>query len=169
MLRRVQNSQKEINVRVVTLLALLLTLNFSYAQKKTAVKRHVAKTTTHKKTASAKKKIPKKTVSILVPYRDKNLWGFADTLGNIKLQPVYKKLVHFQYYDGGKANFIFKADKNFVIINQDLKTVMAESVSAAYDSVSIHPYYPNHVHVHKDGKLGAYKNGKEIIRPIYRG
>jgi hypothetical protein len=154
--------------QITFVLALLLAVNLSYSQKKTPAKKSLPKTTAVKKIA-AKKPLPKKKpVSILVPYRDKNLWGFADTLGNIKVLPVYKKLVHFQYYDHGKANFIMKGDVGFVVVNQDQKIVMPELVSALYDSVSVHPYYPDHVHLHKGGKLGVYKNGKEIVAPLYQ-
>ena len=152
---------------MLAVIALLLTVSLSYSQKKPIAKKPVAKTAAIKKTV-VKKAIPKKkTVSFLVPYRVKNLWGFSDTLGNVKVEPVYKELVTLYYYDDGKANFVMKGDKNPVVVNQQGKIVIPESVSANYDSISLHDYYPNHVQVHRNGKLGVYKSGREIIPPIY--
>jgi hypothetical protein len=148
--------------KITLLVALLLATGFSYSQKKSGAKKPVVKT------AVVKKAAPVKKTSILIPYRVKELWGFSDTLGNVKVQPIYKKLIQFYYYDNGKANFVMKGDKNLVVVNQDQKVVMPETVSANYDSISTHSYYPNHVHIYKDGYLGVYKNGKEIIKPIYR-
>ena len=31
----------------------------------------------------------------LIPYRDGNLWGFCDTLGNVKVKPLYKEIKDF--------------------------------------------------------------------------
>jgi len=160
-------------MRQITLvLALLLGVNFSYSQQKSTAKKPLPKTSVVKKTVNRKKPVVNKVAkkpSFLVPYRDKNLWGFSDTLGNVKVQPVYKKLVNLYYYNDAKANFVMKGDKNLVVVNQDGKLVLPETVSANYDSISVHVYYPDHVHVHKNGKLGVYKNGREIFPPIYHG
>lgn len=155
---------------ITLLLALVLAVNLSYSQRKTPAKKTALKTSVAKRPTIPRKPPLKKSVrkpSILVPYRDKNLWGFSDTLGNVRVLPVYKKLIKIHYYRNGQANFVMKGDKNLVVVNQDGRVVLPESVSANYDSISVHDYYPNHVHVHKNGKLGIYKDGGEIVPAIY--
>ncbi|CAM3272957.1 hypothetical protein FLLO111716_00105 [Flavobacterium longum] len=148
---------------VLLLLALLFTFNTSHAQKTKSKK-------TVSKTAPVKKHLPKpkKTINILVPYRVKDRWGFSDTLGNIKVQPVYRQLVKAYYYDGGKANFVLKGETGWIAVNQNHQVLVSETASAQYDSIAIDSYWEDYVYLHKDGKIGVNYKGKEIFKPVYR-
>lgn len=104
---------------------------------------------------------------ILIPYRDKNLWGLSDTLGNIKVKPVYKEIKDF-YIDGGSnflSRYVVKSNKKYYVIDQNKKVLLPEN--NVYDSIYLNKYEPNYFWVYKKDKVGLYHKNKEIIPCLY--
>ncbi len=105
---------------------------------------------------------------VLIPYRDKKLWGLSDTLGNIKVKPVYKEIKSFfidKQNDEFVSRYVVKSNKYYYVINKDKKVFLPESNT--YDSIHLNNYYPNHFWVFKKGKVGLYHKNKEIIPCLY--
>ena len=105
---------------------------------------------------------------VLIPYRDKKLWGLSDTLGNIKVSPIYKEIKSFfieKQNDVFVSRYVVKANKSYFVINKDKKVFLPETNT--YDSIHLNNYFPNHFWVFKKGKIGLYHNNKEIIPCLY--
>ena len=104
---------------------------------------------------------------VLIPYRDKNLWGLSDTLGNIKVKPSYKEIKHFiiDYSKNFASRYVVKSNKTFYVIDQNKKVLLPEL--NPYDSIYLNKDFPNHFWVFKKGKVGLFHKNKEIIGCFY--
>lgn len=104
---------------------------------------------------------------VLIPYRDKNLWGMSDTLGNIKVKPIYKEIKNFiiDYENDFASRYVVKSNKTYYVIDQNKKVLLPELNT--YDSIYLNKNYPNHFWVFKKGKVGLYHKNKEIIGCFY--
>ncbi len=71
---------------------------------------------------------------VLVPYRKDSLWGYADTLGNVKITPVYDSITDNAITNTGLGDkyITYKAGKAGVIDNLG-NTV----ISFEYDSLAV--------------------------------
>lgn len=108
------------------------------------------------------------TSEVLIPFREKKLWGLSDTLGNLKVKPIYKEIKSFfidKQNDEFISRYVVKTNKSYFVINKDKKVFLPEANT--YDSIQISTYYPNHFWVFKKGKTGLYHNKKEIIACLY--
>jgi len=104
----------------------------------------------------------------LVPYRDADKWGYADTLGQIIIPCKYQEANLFDYNETSPqlpAAAIVKLDGRLMAINENGNIL----VPPKYESITI-----NHTHdglsfivENKFGKKGVYQNGKELIPCIY--
>lgn len=108
------------------------------------------------------------TSEVLIPFREKKLWGLSDTLGNLKVKPIYKEIKSFfidKQNDEFISRYVVKTNKSYFVINKDKKVFLPEANT--YDSIQISTYYPNHFWVFKKGKTGLYHKNKEIIACLY--
>lgn len=104
--------------------------------------------------------------NVLIPYRDKKLWGLSDTLGNIKVKPIYKEIKDF-FIDKDTdftSMYAVKTNKSFFVIDRNGKVIVPETYG--YDSIYVNKFYYDRFLVYKKGKMGLYKN-KELIPCIY--
>jgi len=104
--------------------------------------------------------------NVLIPYRDKNLWGLSDTLGNIKVKPIYKDIKDF-FIDKDTdftSMYAVKTNKSYFVIDRNGKVIIPETYG--YDSIYVNKFYYDRFLVYKKGKMGLYKN-KELIPCIY--
>lgn len=104
---------------------------------------------------------------VLIPYRDKNLWGMSDTLGNVKIKPIYKEIKNFiiDYETNFTSRYVVKSNKTYYVIDQNKKILLPEI--NPYDSIYLNKNHPNHFWVFKKGKVGLYHKNKEIISCLY--
>jgi len=103
---------------------------------------------------------------VLIPYREKNLWGFSDTLGNIKVKPIYKEIKDF-FIDKDTdftSMYVVKTNKNYYVIDRNNKIILPETNN--YDSIYLNKFYFDRFYIYKKGKMGLYKN-KELIPCLY--
>lgn len=107
------------------------------------------------------------TNKVLIPYRDKNLWGLSDTLGNIKIKPIYKEIKDFviDFENDFASRYVVKSNKSYYVIDQNKKVLLPEL--NVYDSIYLNKEYPNHFWVFKKGKVGLFHKNKEIINCLY--
>jgi WG containing repeat len=97
----------------------------------------------------------------LIPFRDGNLWGYSDTLANIKFQPVYDS-VGFMLNYGHNASACARVIKNGK--HGMLNEALIEIIPAKYDKIRLN----NLVEVQKDGKWGILSyTGNEILPTLY--
>ncbi|GAA4059019.1 WG repeat-containing protein [Flavobacterium chungnamense] len=104
--------------------------------------------------------------NVLIPYRNKNLWGLSDTLGNIKVKPIYKDIKDF-FIDKDTdftSMYAVKTNKSYFVIDRNGKVIIPETYG--YDSIYVNKFYYDRFLVYKKGKMGLYKN-KELIPCIY--
>ena len=47
---------------------------------------------------------------LLIPYRENKLWGYCDTLGNIKIKPAYDSVTFFTEYADVSKVFVNKKE-----------------------------------------------------------
>lgn len=104
---------------------------------------------------------------ILVPYRVKNLWGFSDTLGNIKISPCYTDVKDFtiDYNNNFSSCYLVKNNKKYYIVDNKKNVLIPET--NPYDSISLNHEHPNYFWVYKNGKVGLFYKNKEIIACLY--
>ncbi|MBL0913368.1 MAG: WG repeat-containing protein [Bacteroidia bacterium] len=108
---------------------------------------------------------------VLVPYRVKNLWGFADTSGNLKVSAVYKSIEPNYYYNGEEkktyARYVVKKTTAAYVLDENMLVKVPETY--AYDSVkaSIRYDWKDRYHVYKAGRVGMFVNGKQLISCQY--
>lgn len=109
---------------------------------------------------SAQTKITNK---VLIPFRDKNLWGLSDTLGKVLVKPFAKEIKDFIITRDGEFNsrYVVKTNKTYYVINKNKTVFLPEN--NLYDSIALNKYFPNHFWIWKKGKIGLYHNNKEII------
>ncbi len=107
---------------------------------------------------------------ILVPFRSGSKWGYSDTLGKIKIQPVYDTVSLFNYnavYHGDHVMAAVRIKGKPTLINE-MGTVM---VSPKYDRVQLAEILGElkdlAFFIFKNGKVGIYTKGKELFPPIY--
>ncbi len=107
------------------------------------------------------------TNKVLIPFREKNLWGLSDTLGNIIVKPFAKKIKDFIIsYDGNfTSRYVVKTNKNFYVIDKN-KTIFLPELNS-YDSIRLNINYPNHFWIYKKGKAGLFYKNKEFIACLY--
>lgn len=125
------------------------------------------------KTKTTAKTVPKTLAQnqimskVLIPYRDKNLWGLSDTLGRIVVKPFAKDIKQFAISDDGKfiSRYVVKTNKKYYVIDRS-KTVLLPEINT-YDSITVSKYHPDHFFVYKKGKLGLFTKGKELIPCLY--
>lgn len=109
--------------------------------------------------------------SILIPYRVKNLWGFADTLGNLKVNPQYKAIEPKYYYNSKEqktyARFVVKKATAASVLDENMQVKVPETY--AYDSVkaSVTYYEMDIFKVYKGGMAGLFTNGRQLISCQY--
>lgn len=105
---------------------------------------------------------------VLIPFRVKKLWGLSDTLGNLKVNPIYKEIKSFfieKQNDKYVSRYVVKTNKSYFVINEDRKVFLPETNT--YDSIHISKYYPECFWVFKKGKTGLFLKNKEIIPCLY--
>lgn len=108
---------------------------------------------------------------MLIPYRVKNLWGFADTSGNLKVNPVYKMVIPNYYYNGeaqkAYARYIVRKTTAWYVLDENMLAKVPETY--AYDSIAASPLYAhmNRFEVFKAGKAGLFVDGKQLISCQY--
>ncbi|WP_395043074.1 WG repeat-containing protein [Flavobacterium sp.] len=104
---------------------------------------------------------------ILIPYREKNLWGFSDTLGNIKVKPIYKDVKSFFIDEETNftARYVVKTNKKYFVIDQNSKVLLPELNN--YDSIYINKLYYDRFSIYRNGKTGIFLKNKELIPCIY--
>ena len=107
---------------------------------------------------------------ILVPFRSGNKWGYSDTLGKIKIQPVYDSVSLFNYnaiYNGNHVIATVRFKGKPTAINE-MGTVM---VPPKYDDIRLIEILGElkdlAFFVFKNGKVGVYTKGKELFPTIY--
>ena len=105
----------------------------------------------------------------LVPYRVKNLWGFSDQQGNIKIKPVYSAVGKISYYwtDGKEFKSLMevvKENHRFVINHLNETVVPPEK---EFDSFSFDSYSYETIIATKKGKKALYYDGKELLSCAY--
>mgnify|MGYP006160615057 CR=1 FL=1 len=91
----------------------------------------------------------------------------SDTLGNIKVKPIYKEIKNFiiDYENDFASRYVVKSNKTYYVIDQNKKVLLPELNT--YDSIYLNKNYPNHFWVFKKGKVGLYHKNKEIIGCFY--
>jgi hypothetical protein len=104
----------------------------------------------------------------LVPFRDGDKWGYADTLGKIVIACKYQEANLFDYNAAMPqlpSAAIVKLDGHIMAINEKGTII----VPAKYESITI-----NHTHdglsfivENKYGRKGLFQDGKELIPCIY--
>lgn len=104
---------------------------------------------------------------LLIPYKEKNLWGFCDSLGNIKIKPFASEIRDARYdVFTPKSRFIIKEETtNYYVINNLQKVLIPKNNK--YDSLQIKQYDWDEIYTYKNGKIGLYKNHKEVIPCFY--
>lgn len=95
------------------------------------------------------------TQNILIPYRDKTLWGYADTSGVIKIKPVYDSADFFNF---SKATTEVYKDKKVSLITIDGNLLFP--FSDTYQVLG------DHYIVTKDKKQGVYAKTGKLLVPI---
>lgn len=105
--------------------------------------------------------------SPLIPYRDGKLWGFCDTLGNVKVKPLYKEIKDFNINSGENmvSRYVVKTNQKYFVIDQNRKVLLPEL--NAYDSIYLNKYHENHFWVYKKGKVGLFFKNKEVLPCLY--
>lgn len=106
---------------------------------------------------------------ILVPYRVKNLWGFSDQFGNIKIKPIYDSIEKNQYYWTDGAAFknlmvVTKGNQKFVINHLNQVVV---PVAKSFDDFDLDSYCYEAVIAKKNNKKALYYDGKELLPCTY--
>jgi hypothetical protein len=104
----------------------------------------------------------------LVPYRQGDLWGYADTLGKVVIPCKYQEANLFDYDESKPelpAAAIVKENGRILVISEQGKVI----VPAKYESITI-----NHTHnglsfivENKNSRKGIFQNGKELVPCIY--
>lgn len=94
----------------------------------------------------------------LIPYRENNLWGFSDTLGNIRIKPVYDKTNFFYFIDMGYYAPVYKENKKS-FINDTGKLVFPFSDSL----VQLNDEYYT---ARENNKFGVYHLRYKLIVPF---
>ncbi|WP_378103708.1 WG repeat-containing protein [Chryseobacterium sp. sg2396] len=104
---------------------------------------------------------------LLIPYRDNNLWGFCDSLGNIKVKPFASEIRDIKYnVFTSKSRFVIKEENsNYYVIDNLQKALIPKN--NRYDSLQIRKFDQDEIYIYKNGKMGLYKNNKELIPCIY--
>ena len=92
---------------------------------------------------------------ILIPYRNKNLWGYADTSGVIKIKPIYDSADFFNF--SKTVTEVYK-DRKVSLITIDGNLLFPLS-----DSYQI---FGNNYFVTKDKKQGVYSKTGKLLVPI---
>jgi len=55
---------------------------------------------------------------LLIPYRDKDLWGFCDSLGNIKVKPFASVIKDIKYdVSTSKSRFVIKEENTIIMLS----------------------------------------------------
>jgi hypothetical protein len=102
---------------------------------------------------------------VLVPYRLKNLWGFSDVNGNMKIAPQYDDVKQIQYYWTNGLSFqsvmVVSKAGNIFAINHLNQTIVP--IDGHYDDITLEPYDYGVVAVIKQGKQGLFYDRKQII------
>ncbi len=103
---------------------------------------------------------------ILIPFLEKNKWGFSDTLGVIKVKPFVDEMIPLFINEESKSRFKIKKNGRINIIDENLRNILPQNNS--YQDVfvnverSIDIYY-----VKKNNNLGVFYYTKEIIPTQY--
>lgn len=114
--------------------------------------------------------ISKPTEVFLMPYRVGKMWGLADTLGNIKIQPKFEKIPEFRHYYDKKNKkitsyfVVYNGAKYFAVDHTGEEVFKKQN---GYDSISLSYTKTNIFKVYKNHKTGVFMNGKEVIPCIY--
>lgn len=104
---------------------------------------------------------------LLIPYRDNNLWGFCDSLGSIKVKPFASEIRDIKYdVFTPKSRFVVKEENtNYYVIDNLQKVLIPKNNK--YDSLQIRKFDWGEIYIYKNGKIGLYKDNKEIIPCLY--
>jgi hypothetical protein len=102
---------------------------------------------------------------MLVPYRVKNLWGFSDVKGNLKIAPQYDGVKQIKYYWANGSSFksvmvVSKGGNIFAINHLNQVIVPADG---HFDELDVDYYYYGVVVVTKQGQKGVFYNRKQIV------
>ncbi|WP_426278854.1 hypothetical protein ACN9MN_06390 [Chryseobacterium sp. S-02] len=100
---------------------------------------------------------------ILIPFREKNLWGLSDTLGKIKVKPFANEIVQFSVGKKYNAKYIIIKEGKTSVIDENLNELLSDN---KYDAMQVSGDY-DEIIVFKNGNMGLYKSKKELIAPIY--
>lgn len=94
----------------------------------------------------------------LIPYRENNRWGFADTLGNIRVKPDYDKVNFFRLIGNGYYAAVTKDNKHS-FINDTGKLVLPFSDSLV--TLADEYYYAR-----ENNKYGVYHIRHKLLVPF---
>lgn len=83
----------------------------------------------------------------LVPYRSGNKWGLCDTLGVVKVRPIYDGFVNMIVDESSKQSFYFVKQGNRTIVIDHNNVQQLKQ----YDSIN-----PTSSRIYKGGKIGMY-------------
>lgn len=104
---------------------------------------------------------------VLIPYRVKDLWGLSDTLGNVKVKPIFKEIKDFtiDYKNQFASRYVVKKDAGYFVIDEKLNVLLP--VEKNYDSIKLFRDDSNSFIVYKNGNAGVFSKNKEIIKCEY--
>lgn len=106
---------------------------------------------------------------ILVPYRIKNLWGFSDQAGNIKIKAIYDSVKEIKYYwtdgDTFKNLMVVTKGKEKMVINHLNQVVVPGN--KGFEGFKLDSYNYKTVIVERNNKEGLYYDGKELLPCAY--
>lgn len=93
--------------------------------------------------------------TILIPFRDKELWGYADTNGVIKIQPAYDKASFFNY------------SRTTTEVYKDKKISLIDTLGNLLFPFSdkIERFGHNYI-ILQDGKKGMYSLTGKLLVPV---
>ena len=103
--------------------------------------------------------------SLLIPYRDGNLWGFCDTLGVVKVKPFANDIINFSIGNNAKGKYVIKNTNDKISVIDEKKAIILPPTNA-YDSIKVSADYEE-IAIFKNGKMGLFTNMKELIPPVY--
>lgn len=103
---------------------------------------------------------------LAIPYRQGNLYGLCDTLGNVLVKPRYNAIKQFCYFtDKNRTSRFLVKDKNTWKVVNSAGKVMVDNKK--YDSLKIEWRDPHITYLYKNGVMGISFDNKVIAQPEY--
>jgi hypothetical protein len=94
----------------------------------------------------------------LIPFRQKKLWGFSDTLGNIKISPVYAAVDFFTLLGTDYYAEVFKENKKSLLLTS------GKLAAPFFDSLV--RFDDEYYYAKDNNKYGIYHLRKKITVPL---